>query len=456
MVTLNSASAGDVRLAINETSANSDTFVAKVAVFSQADYSKIVTESKDGNNDGDDDVVNVGDLNNTDGLSAPGVVGERSLARRVTDAATAIYGDEFATIKASDFVALIIPARHDDIINVTYQDANPATSVSKSARVDLEAPVVTLVGPENGFFTSIATVTMSAEVTDTGAGVDQSGIELKISAGITGLSRGAAVESPIVDGYRVTAASQGTIAEGKKEWFVGVVDKVGNVPASDIKYVCSDATPPVCTGTEDNEAPMGAAAPSIGAADNPFKFTVDTRAPSLVGGKTGVSLKNPGVTTGTSKETENIVNQSTWVRVTFDTGEGGAPLDASTVEANDFRVNDAAPLDAKINAVTHMDGTTTIAKGTAVYLQVGQLDSDARPEVELTGEVKDRAGNTRTEGRIANANDGLAPSLTVTLAADIVKDEMMITVSSTENLRTNPMVQLTETKPVKEDGYCHS
>ena len=141
-------------------------------------------------------------------------------------------------IKASDFVALIIPARHDDIINVTYQDASPATSVSKSARVDLEAPVVTLVGPVDGFFTSIATVTMSAEVTDTGAGVDQSGIELKISAGTTGLSRGAAVESPIVDGYRVTAASQGTIAEGKKEWFVGVVDKVGNVPASDIKYVC--------------------------------------------------------------------------------------------------------------------------------------------------------------------------------------------------------------------------
>ena len=374
-------------------------------------------------------------------MSATGVVGERSLATRVTDAATAIYGSDadFATIKASDFVDLIIPARHDDIINVTYQDANPATSVSKSARVDLEAPVVTLVGPVDGFFTSIATVTMSAEVTDTGAGVDQSGIELKISAGTTGLSRGAAVESPIVDGYRVTAASQGTIAEGKKEWFVGVVDKVGNVPASDIAE------------TEDvNEAPKGAAAPSIGAADNPFKFTVDTRAPSLVGGKTGVSLKNPGVTSGTSKETENSVNQSTWVRVTFDTGEGGAPLDASTVEANDFRVNDAAPLDAKINAVTHMDGTTTIAKGTAVYLQVGQLDSDARPEVELTGEVKDRAGNTRTEGRIANANDGLAPSLTVTLAADIVKDEMMITVSSTENLRTNPMVQLTETKPVKK------
>ena len=440
MVTLNSASAGDVRLAIEETSANSDTFVAKVAVFSQADYSKIVTESKDGTNDGDGDVVNVDELNNTQGLSATTETGDRSLAVRVNAAAAAIYGEgaDLTTIEASDFVDLIIPARHDDIINVTYQDASPATSVSKSARVDLEAPVVTLVSPADGFFTSIATVTMSAEVTDTGAGVDQSGIELKISAGTTGLGMGEAVESPIVDGYRVTAASQGTIAEGKKEWFVGVMDKVGNVPASDIEE------------TEDvNEAPKGAASLSAGAADNPFKFTVDTRAPSLVGGKTGVSLKNPGVTSGTSKEMEKG-DQSAWVRVTFDTGEGGAPLDASTVEANDFRVNDAAPLDAMINAVTHMDGTTTIPKGTAVYLQVGQLDSDARPEVELTGEVKDRAGNTRTEGRIANANDGLAPSLTVTLAADIVKDEMMITVSSTENLRTNPMVQLTETKPVKD------
>ena len=247
------------------------------------------------------------------------------------------------------------------------------------------------------------------------------------------------MESPIEDGYRVTAASQGTIAEGKKEWFVGVgMDKVGNVPASDIEE------------TEDvNEAPKGAASPSRGGRQS---LQVHRGHPGALSGrrKDGVSLKNPGVTSGTSKETEKE-NQSAWVRVTFDTGEGGAPLDASTVEANDFRVNDAAPLDVPmINARDHMDGTTKIAKGTAVYLQVGQLDSDARPEVELTGEVKDRAGNTRTEGRIANANDGLAPSLTVTLAADIVKDEMMITVSSTENLRTNPMVQLTETKPVMD------
>ena len=79
MVTLNSASAGDVRLGIDETSANSDTFVAKVAVFSQGDYSKIVTESsKNERTPGEDGdkVVNVNELNNTQGLSATGVAGE--------------------------------------------------------------------------------------------------------------------------------------------------------------------------------------------------------------------------------------------------------------------------------------------------------------------------------------------------------------------------------------------
>ena len=39
MVTLNSTSAGDIKLAIEETAADSDTFQAKVAIFSQADRS---------------------------------------------------------------------------------------------------------------------------------------------------------------------------------------------------------------------------------------------------------------------------------------------------------------------------------------------------------------------------------------------------------------------------------
>ena len=47
-----------------------------------------------------------------------------------------------------------------------------------------------------------------------------------------------------------------------------------------------------------NEAPKGTGAYPGGEVDNPFKFTVDTRAPTVSTGKTGVSLKNPGVTSG--------------------------------------------------------------------------------------------------------------------------------------------------------------
>ena len=69
-----------------------------------------------------------------------------------------------------------------------------------------------------------------------------------------------------------------------------------------------------------------------GEVPNPFEFTVDTNAPTLETGKTGISLKNPGIASGESRESESP-NKRDWVRVEFDLGAaGGAPLDASTVE----------------------------------------------------------------------------------------------------------------------------
>ena len=120
------------------------------------------------------------------------------------------------------------------------------------------------------------------------------------------------------------------------------------------------------------------------------------------------------------------------MRVAFDIGDGEAPLDPATVGANDFRVDGAAPLDAKVNSTAHKDGTTTLAKGTAVYLQVGKLDTDARPKVELTGEVKDKAGNIRRRLAQLTRLTACLPVLTVTPSADIAKDAVTVTVSSSE------------------------
>ena len=90
-------------------------------------------------------------------------------------------------------------------------------------------------------------------------------------------------------------------------------DKVGNTPAVD--EVGADECLPGGSGDDCdkgagpigvNEAARGAAAPetAIGQVKNAFVFTVDTEGPTLDTGKTGFSLKNAGVSSGESKESE--------------------------------------------------------------------------------------------------------------------------------------------------------
>ena len=241
-----------------------------------------------------------------------------------------------------------------------------------------------------------------------------------------------------------------------------MTDKVGNTPAED------EDGADECTGTGAdekcgsgpigvNEGARGAAAPdtAIGQVDNAFVFTVDTEGPTLDTGKTGFSLKNAGVGSGESQEKENT-DQRDWVRITFELGLGTAPIDPATVDANDFRVDGEVPVEAVVNSVKldcNPDGKECkIAKGSAVYLKVAQLDTDARPEVELSGEIRDRSGNLRTGGSISALADGLNPVLTVSTSADISDSEVVITVSSSERLSGRPTVRLTETAP--DDGVA--
>ena len=177
-------------------------------------------------------------------------------------------------------------------------------------------------------------------------------------------------------------------------------DKVGNTPAMD--EVGADECLPGGSGDDCDkgagpigviEAARGAAAPetAIGQVKNAFVFTVDTEGPTLDTGKTGFSLKNAGVSSGESKESENK-NKRDWVRVTFELGLGTAPIDPATVDANDFRVDGEVPVEAVVNSVAQdcndAGKECKIAKGSAVYLKVAQLDTDARPKVELSGEIK--------------------------------------------------------------------
>ena len=467
LVTLNSASAGDVQLDTEETRANSNVFQAKVAIFESGELDTIRREAlnissvasvqdNDANGDG---TIQVNELNHTNGLydnTAPNdPSNDRTLDTRVQMAVEAVglcytpsgthdLGEDCDATEdissAADFLKLTIPARHGDVINVVYADTNPSTRVSKTATVDLEAPVVTLVRPTDKLFTNSSATSFIVDVVDTDSGVPAVGdvgmVPPEIKAqqgGSLALQSDNLIRTPIVDGYRLTVSPAGSIPESKHQWFVAVRDKVGNEPVMD-----DDST-------NANEGARGAAGINATEADNPFEFTVDTRAPELVSGKTGLYLKNPGVTSGAKQETE-ATNGRTWIRVVFETHTGTAPLDSTSVSADDFRVDGAAPLDAKINSKEFGEAKP----GEAVYLEVGQLDTDARPEVQLTGEIRDKAGNVRTEGRLTAIIDGLDPILTVTPSAGLAEKEVTISISSSETLRSNPTLKWTKTKPTMD------
>lgn len=404
-----------------ETTAETGIFASKIGVVESSDFDKIATAAGDGANDTDNSTkVEVDELLNS--FSGDFQAKLRNLV------------SELGVSQSADAQMLInhvISATHGDTLTVTYADANPAANVVKEAKIDLEAPVVTLIQPTNKLFTRSNVVTLQATVVDGDSGVDSGSINIA-----SDFPRGTlGTPAPIQNGYTVTNVPN-ALPEGNHTWAILVEDRVGNTPAVDDP------------NKKGNQGALGAAAlgTAITGVTNPFKFTVDINGPVLAGAETGSYLKNAGVTSGDKKEAQGENNRE-WVRAHFNLGTGGAPLDPETVAATDFTVGGATPLEAVVNALAQ----DNLPAGSIVYLKVAELDTSAKPAVRLTGEVRDKAGNQRTDGTIASSGvmDGLAPTITVTPSHEITSTNVTITVSSSERLRVNPTVQVTETKPAK-------
>ena len=412
----------DRKLNGSETTASTSLFESSIAIVESSNFTQITNQAGNTNNNADGlGKVQIGELNATEMLGG-------TLQTRLEGLATS-FGLSAAS-DAEKLLPYLIPATHGDTLTVTYADANPAANLAKTATIDLEAPEVTLIGPSHKLFTRTNVVTLRASVVDTGAGVAPGAIDITSS-----FPKGSSISpAPIQDGYQITNVPN-AVGEGKHSWAVTVVDKVGNTPTVD-----DTAT------TDTNEGALGAAAPLTAAADNPFVFTVDISGPTLISGKTGLYLKNAGVTSGDKQEIEAGDNRE-WLRAVFGLGDGTAPLDPATVSATDFTVGGATPLEAVVNAKAQ----GAQKAGSVVYLKVGQLDTNARPDVRLVGEVRDKAGNPRTDGTVTNVVDGLAPVLTVTPSAEIANKSVTITVTSSERLGLNPIVERTTSKPVKGD-----
>ena len=411
-----------------ETTPSSNLFRNTIALFTGADLNKIESEAANANNDlvangGDaDTIVQVDELDNTSGLGT-------TLDTSVQAAGTAL-GLTLTTATGTTLAGRILPVADGDTLTVTYVDTSPSATKTDTASIDLAPPTVTLVQPVDKVYTKSTLVTMEARVVDTGAGVDSSDITLVPPTGVSGST----LNAPIENGFAVSFAPNAAITEGAKLWLITVEDKVGNTPVINTTTASKSAR---------GAAPPGTTAASAGA--NPFKFTVDTAAPTVASATTGLYLKNPGVTSGTSTESQSS-NKRTWIRLLFNLGTGGAPIDSSSVAASDFKVDGAAPISVLVNAKSQESGV--IAVGAAVYLEVPEQATDAKPKVELVGEILDKAVNARTAGTISAAADGLNPVLTVTASPSLHEKTVVVTVASSENLVVNPTIQTTTTTPV--------
>ena len=193
----------------------------------------------------------------------------------------------------SDLMQMLLPVRHGDAITITYHD-DDASTVSKSATADLEGPVVTLESPTEKYL-SEGLVTLSATAQDADSGVNEDELEL-----VTPPDFGAPLTIPIVVdkrvvGYTLSRSATEPLDQGEHKWYVTAEDNVGNTP---------DTTK---AGASLTKA---------------FTFFVDDTGPELrrtgIGGETGVTLKNAGVTEGNNKETEKADAQ--WVRIDLDLG----------------------------------------------------------------------------------------------------------------------------------------
>ena len=265
----------------------------------------------------------------------------------------------------------------------------------------MTAPTITLVQPTSATSTNNTTPTLEVQVTDTGAGVTSSTIDLAL-----GDVDKNAVASPITNGFRITFVPSSELAEASYEWNVitngqvaqDITDDVGNSPATTV----------------------------AGTVTTPFTFNVDKTAATLSSAVTGTGEASR------STDADGVVTlveeaNSSAVKITFDDGDGNAKIDAASIAVSDITIGGANPASVTVN-------------NNIVYaVMATALDSAATPKVEISGSISDAAGNATTTGDVT-ATDGIVPTITISTDVSVTKEKVTITVTSSENLLVAPEI----------------
>ena len=353
----------------------------------------------------------------------------------------------------------------NDVIQVTAPGG-----LVRSVRVDATAPTISGTGPAHETIQTGTSATFTGTITDTGSGIapdvaaegadpdhladrDSDGVtaepramatpngasrEIDINVGTTpplpDVSGEASTGWSAVDnGFRFAFTKAGLVTiSGDVLWNVVAKDRVNNRAQTDADGGAGDK--------------------------NDYLIRID-------GANPGMGLVEAGK--GYSAATKGDVPNASSIKVTF-TANGNAPtegvdnnadwLDAASVEVADFRVEASRSSSATLAIAgvlhpNHREDTMTGAEETrnVVYILLeSPLTSNAQPEVNLIGTIRDLAGRAAPP-MAAEARERIAPAMTAVVtgppdARPVVKgtatDKAIIRVTSDEELVRAPSVFL--------------
>ncbi len=326
----------------------------------------------------------------------------------------------------------------NDVIRVTYSDADPDRNTSQTLKVETTAPIISNPSPAHNS-ADRADPDIEFDVTDSDSGIADAD-DIFVVFGVDNDDADGTIDA--MHRFMVNDASKGDVDEeddvfSAKQglpssveidndatvyWWAIAVDSAGNVAVTDRQSTIE-------VDDEDVDDPCDAGDFNMG--------------DGLLGQDVGVSAEIAGCQPyavridNTEPEIESVTTGPTWDadddEVDMDAGDPTSVLvefsedvDAETVADSDFDVEGASVTDVEV-------------QDNNVFLTLSSdLGPDEEPEVELVGSVRDIAGNRQTSGKV-DATDGIAPTLTVSVDGgnrSVTNGSIKITISSNEDVGT--------------------
>ena len=330
----------------------------------------------------------------------------------------------------------------NDVITLRYKDASPDQTVSATINVETTRPTLSNLSPSHDASTQSSRPEVEGDAIDTGSGVSKQTISVIFAVDDDGNGVIDTTKTPaevnvdangtittITGGYHARQrlpASMAPLSNATIYWWLKATDAAGNVGVSDRQPTISGVADTCDVANFPSAGSLGGKnvnTTSDIAGCQPFSVNVDFNAPALSSAVTG-SWWDTTKTTTDKTETDVTKAKNTSIRVDFSDN-----MDGTSFQTTDFKVDGITPLSVEWHS----------GRPQSVFLTTPALTPNARPKIELVGQVKDAAGNPTSSGVISSAADGIAPSLTVTITGaggsrPVTTDQVTISIVADEDV----------------------